>query len=109
MSTATERREVYQTRQWRATRATVMLRAGFLCERCLDERRHVPGSIVHHKIPIRDGGARFDPDNCELVCRPCHEARHAEIEKAKGLETDPERSAWDMYMADMVSTWRMKQ
>ncbi len=29
---------------------------------------------VHHRIALRDGGAPYDPDNLEALCRPCHRA-----------------------------------
>jgi 5-methylcytosine-specific restriction endonuclease McrA len=34
---------------------------------------------VHHNMPIKDGGAEFDIDNCVTLCIECHKARHSSI------------------------------
>ncbi len=59
-------------------RAIVFKRAKERCERCgrkvtddtepwRDERAH-----VNEMVPKSRGGSPYDPDNCELLCRPCH-------------------------------------
>ena len=32
----------------------------------------VPAECVDHIIPISDGGARFDPENCQSLCNKHH-------------------------------------
>lgn len=35
-----------------------------------------PGNAeVDHVVPITEGGAPFDPDNCQTLCRGCHIAK----------------------------------
>ena len=98
MSTPNERSKVYATSRWRAVRAEVLLRDGFMCVRC-SPRRQSPGRIVHHKIPLKNGGAPFDPSNCELLCHDCHEHEHVSL---KRTDVDEARSAWDMYLQKLV-------
>lgn len=43
-----------------------------LCERCLREGRVAMANEVHHKVPLCEGGARLDPDNCAALCHSCH-------------------------------------
>ena len=47
-----------------------------LCEMC-NEQISV---ITHHLVELKDGGAAFDPDNCQAVCLQCHNKIH----KGKG-------------------------
>lgn len=44
-----------------------------LCEQCEKEGRLTLAKEVHHKIALRDGGSRLDPDNFMAVCRACHQ------------------------------------
>lgn len=43
-----------------------------LCERCEKEGRITPAREVHHKIALKDGGERLNPDNFMALCRACH-------------------------------------
>ncbi len=54
-----------------------------LCEECLKENITTVGELVHHKIPIEDGGEKYDFDNLETVCRSCHSKLHIKIKKEK--------------------------
>jgi 5-methylcytosine-specific restriction enzyme A len=47
-----------------------------ICARCERAGRVEPATMVHHIIPIRDGGDRLDNANLEALCRPCHEKIH---------------------------------
>ena len=98
MSTPNERSKVYATSRWRAVRAEVLLRDGFMCVRC-SPRRRSPGKIVHHRIPLKSGGQAFDPNNLELLCHDCHEREHVELKRTDLSEA---RSAWDMYLQKLV-------
>jgi len=35
------------------------------------------GFIVDHVIPIREGGGKFDEDNCQTLCQTCHNRKTA--------------------------------
>jgi 5-methylcytosine-specific restriction endonuclease McrA len=60
----------YSTKRWRIARLKQLSRqtpcelqhAG--CLRIANE--------VHHRVPIRDGGSVFGPENLISACRPCH-------------------------------------
>jgi 5-methylcytosine-specific restriction protein A len=61
--------------QWRAARLAY-LRTHPLCERCNPtgtEIPAVPATMVHHIVPIKEGGARLDPQNLMALCNACHE------------------------------------
>lgn len=47
-----------------------------LCERCERRGHVVPAEIIHHRIPITEGGARLDEANLEALCKTCHEREH---------------------------------
>ena len=77
-SKAKKRQEREQRLSRRQCRAIVFARAKGRCERCgrqvtddtepwRDERAH-----VNEKVPRSKGGSPYDPDNGELLCRPCH-------------------------------------
>lgn len=51
---------------WRALRLMVLRREP-LCRRCGHE-----ASQVDHIRPIRQGGARLDPENLQALCHSCH-------------------------------------
>lgn len=76
MSTESERREVYATNRWRKIRQRVIDRDGGLCVHCAKQNLTIEGTICHHRQPIREGGAPFDPLNLELVCMSCHKWLH---------------------------------
>ena len=47
-----------------------------LCEKCQRKGLVVPAVLVHHIVPIKEGGAQLDQSNCMSLCNPCHEAIH---------------------------------
>jgi len=47
-----------------------------ICEQCQQNGLIVPAVLVHHIVPIKDGGARLDPSNLRSLCQSCHEAIH---------------------------------
>lgn len=65
-----------QHQRWRAE----VLRQHPTCQHC----RVVPSNEADHIIPIREGGARFDPANGQGLCKPCHSRKTAR-ENANGL------------------------
>ena len=76
MSTAKERAEIYGTPKWKRARRQALRRAGWLCEICSSKGRTVPGRLVHHKTFLKEGGAIYESENLQCVCRKCHEAIH---------------------------------
>lgn len=57
---------------WRCARAAYIA-AHPLCEDCLAKGRIVPTYMVHHVIPIADGGEILDFRNFKALCRLCHD------------------------------------
>ena len=66
----------YQSAQWRAVRAA-FLRQHPLCCVCEQRDRVVPAVVVDHVVPIKEGGARFDPRNLQSLCVSDHNAKSA--------------------------------
>ena len=63
-------RSIYSSNAWQIARRHVLERAKLRCERC-----GTAGLLdTHHVVAINSGGAPFDPDNLELLCRSCHRA-----------------------------------
>jgi 5-methylcytosine-specific restriction protein A len=76
-------------KQWKMLRAQVFRRTNGLCEMCLKEGFITPGVDVHHIRPVEQAktvegpdGMRarcYDPNNCQLLCIPCHIKVHQEM------------------------------
>lgn len=68
------RRAPYRTKRWRVLRLAVYGREEGKCFKC--GRPHPAAVMVCHHIrrPGAYNGAFWDPENCRMVCRPCHRA-----------------------------------
>jgi 5-methylcytosine-specific restriction enzyme A len=66
----------YQSRQWRELRAAY-LREHPLCVACAARSVVVAARVVDHVQPIKEGGARFDCNNLQSLCVPCHNRKTA--------------------------------
>ena len=95
MSTKRERQTIYHTKRWRALRGIALTRDEGWCVHCRKEGRTVPAEIVHHKTPIRDGGAPWAVSNLESVCRACHAAEHAP-------EASPDQMGWARLVRELT-------
>ena len=80
---------IYSTSRWKAVRLMAMHRDSWQCRQC----GRVTGLQVHHIEPIAAGGAGFDLDNLETICRDCHYGRHRRVD-------DPESVAWRLYLEE---------
>jgi 5-methylcytosine-specific restriction protein A len=60
---------------WVKTR-NAYIRKHCLCEMCEAEGKIVPAVLVHHKMELKDNGARLDPENLVSLCNQCHEKIH---------------------------------
>jgi len=81
--------------------AIVTARAKRRCERCgirISDRRpkwHAQHAEMNHKVPLSLGG-EDTPENCELICRGCHQpdGGHAPTaERMRLLRREP-RGLW---------------
>jgi 5-methylcytosine-specific restriction protein A len=44
-----------------------------LCVRCEEQGRLTPATLIHHVVPLKDGGAKYDESNLMALCNSCHE------------------------------------
>lgn len=60
---------------WQQFRLTILDRDRHTCQingpRCTHHATH-----VDHIIPLAEGGARLDPNNCRAACRSCNIGRN---------------------------------
>ena len=73
-------------KRWKLLRADVFRRAGGLCELCKAEGFITPGVDVHHLRPVEQAKTvqemerlAYNPDNCQLLCIPCHIKVHQDM------------------------------
>ena len=63
--------KVRSAARWKRVRLAVLDRDGWRCRHCGRAGRFE----VDHIIPLEAGGAAFDMDNLQSLCRPCHFAK----------------------------------
>jgi HNH endonuclease len=72
-------RSIYNTRWWRNARDNAVYRDKWRCTKREEDGKSCKGPIsVHHKVPVRAGGAPYDVDNLTTLCR----RHHHEADKA---------------------------
>ena len=78
-------------RRWAAFRRKLLDERGWRCERC-----GRAGKLeLHHRRHLREGGAAFDPENCEILCRDDHISHHKP-------ELAPEVEEWQAFIKELV-------
>ena len=71
--------------------AFVKGRDGYRCRLC-----GRPGRLeADHIQPLDKGGAAWDPDNMQALCRPCH---FAKTRAERRPPPDPERELWRAHL-----------
>lgn len=63
------------SRKWNKVRM-VKLKQNPLCEMCEDKGLITPAVLVHHIVPISEGGAVLEYDNLMSLCTKCHGEVH---------------------------------
>lgn len=71
--------------KWRKVRDLKLARDPF-CERCEEEGKATEAKMVHHIVPLDEGGARLDERNLRSLCWSCHTKTHNELEGVRGTE-----------------------
>ena len=71
--------ERYDSR-WKKVR-NIYIKAHPLCEECIKENRFIKATVVHHKLPIENGGDKYDLSNLESLCQSHHMSIHKNLEK----------------------------
>lgn len=66
--------ERYHTAAWRRVRAAQLARQP-LCEMCMAEGRYAQATLVHHRVPLAEGGTNA-PENLCSLCASHHTALH---------------------------------
>lgn len=61
----------YQSKQWRKVRK-LYVQQNPLCVHCLDRGLTTAVQEVDHIKPLRLGGAKFDFENLQSLCKSCH-------------------------------------
>lgn len=74
----TRRDDVYQSKRWKELRVWYRMHNP-LCVQCGDAMY-----VVDHITPMSQGGAAWDVDNLQSLCRRCHDAKTASESKNKG-------------------------
>ena len=70
--------DIYQTKQWKATRSH-HIKKNPICKECKEkDGRIVAGNVVDHIIPVRQGGKPFDFDNLQTLCNEHHNKKSIE-------------------------------
>lgn len=64
-------------KSWRVIRKKYVASHPF-CELCLKEQRFVPVEVVHHILPVREGGTH-NINNLMSLCNSCHSRLHSKI------------------------------
>jgi len=78
----------YTSRRYAATRRSVFARAGWRCQSCGSSAR----LECDHVVPLDQGGAAWNPENLQALCRECH-ARKSAAEHPARRPTDAEWEA----------------
>lgn len=58
----------YQTAKWKRVRDKAKRRDNHTCQACTSNEN----LIVHHIIPLAQGGPKYDLENLTTLCRSCH-------------------------------------
>jgi len=67
---------------WQAV-SQAYLREHPLCETCEDNGRTRAAVLVHHIVPLSEGGARLNSGNLRALCTECHERIHKHVRYKK--------------------------
>ena len=84
---------VLNQRRWRVVRRRILDRDGWRCVRCGKY-----GNECDHVLSIERGGAVWDEDNLQVLCRKCHIAK-TRLENQRTLTA--EEQAWQAYVMEM--------
>lgn len=74
----------YHSSAWKKVREAVLIRDNYLCQHCLKDNIIKSAEIVHHIVEVKDDWLqRFDMNNCEGICKQCHNSLHNQVRKLK--------------------------
>ena len=62
----------YICRDWSAVRCEILERDLYMCQTCGISNQYLD---IDHIIPKSLGGDDWNPDNLQVLCKPCHESK----------------------------------
>ena len=80
-------------RKWARARRAALKRDNYRCQSC-----GVPGFECDHKTPLQRGGAPYDLDNLQCLCRSCHIAKTA---RERRKPDTPIQAEWRKLMQEL--------
>ena len=72
--------DFYGSAEWKALRKAVIAERGKRCQRCSKQGGRV---YLDHVVELRDGGAKLDRANVQVLCAGCHTAKTAAARAAR--------------------------
>ena len=88
--------EVRSLAKWKRVRRLALDRDGYRCRAC---GKAAGRFEIDHVVPIAAGGAPFDLDNLQSLCRPCHFAKTT-LDRG-GVPHVPD-AAWERLKAELL-------
>jgi len=73
---------LYNDRKWRKF-SHKLRELNPLCKMCLDKGATTPSSMVDHIKPINSGGAIWDVNNLQCLCKKCHASKSGRDRRKK--------------------------
>lgn len=76
----------YNSKEWRALRERLVVKANFLCADCGDSYLQNSSQLVGHHIieltpaNVLDPNIALNPNNIKIICRRCHDKHHRRFE-----------------------------
>lgn len=78
-----EVRKIRDSRQWRdRTRPQQLMKKPY-CAICWEKGKLREATEVDHITPLEAGGAPYDPENLQSLCKRCHGAKTGEENKER--------------------------
>lgn len=74
----------YNGRPWRNLRKAYLAKNP-LCCMCETEDKVTVATVVDHKIRVKDGGAGYDEDNLQSLCKPHHDSKSGRERHTGGM------------------------
>ena len=82
-------------KRWSRIRGEILDLNNWRCTTCGGYAHH-----VDHIVPLHRGGAEYDPDNLQTLCRTCH----AEKTRSENSSPDtPGAAEWRAFVWEMIS------
>ena len=89
----------HQTPRWHRLARAVKDRDGWRCKKC-----GKPGRLeCDHRVPISNGGKKWDPSNLQALCRQCHFIKSYKERKSALRVLEPKALAWTRLVEKLLT------